>query len=467
MKSILSLVVLPLAALMLAGCPGDNDKPVTPTQPPDIKIFTAVPGDILPGDSTLITYKVSGADSVILRPTGDKLTPVDSGQVYLKPAVPVVYSLLGYNKGGRDSAAVSITMTGAMPVIDNFTVTEDTILIDDSTTLNWSTTRTDSIVLVQGATRTQLALSGDRILKPTVDALYRAFAYNDIGIDTAQVNVRVENPVSVLATYGSYFYGEMGGGILSPELSFRVLDAASQSLRLPWMQFELPDGDGVLTADSGRPANGSFTQGYQFSGNSGHALLRAFVRDIDTVEVKLRANVLRFGDDAQGQYMVPGDTYGDALALNGTPASVDPDPTRYLMYANYEAALGLVLVIDDDNLSETAETDEEVFEIIVNTVFDKRTPENIGIGSTIQQVRAAYGDADSSWYDAAPPPARAFRYSSLGALFYTTVSTDSTVFEIHLWDPAKKSPLQVTSTAKRAFDPVASAATRYRRSTLR
>jgi len=411
-RCLLAAALLPLTLVIVAGCPGDDDNGTKPTQPPDITIFSAVPGDILPGDSALITYKVSGADSVVLKPAGTKLTPVDSGQVYVKPAVPTSYSLLGYNKGGQDSAAVRITMSGAMPVIDVFAVAEDTILIADSTALNWSTTRTDSIILLQGASaaRTQLALSGTRVIKPAEDILYRGIAYNDIGTDTAQVSVRVENPVTIEATYGTYFYGEMGGGVLSPEFSFRALDAALRPLRLPWINFELLDGDGTLAADSGRPATGSFTQGYQFDGASGYALLRAFVRGIDTVDVKLRASTLRFGDISQGQYVTLFDKYSDVLALNGAPpGGVDPDPNYYINYAVYEATLGIVIAVTDANQNNAADSDEPVYEIFVNTIFDKTTAENIGIGSTIAEVTTAYGDADTTWYDDQAPAAYVYR----------------------------------------------------------
>ena len=465
-RYILAVVLLPITLLLMAGCPGDDGDGVKPTQPPDITIFSAVPGDIVPGDSTLITYKVSGADSVVLKPLGTKLTPVDSGQVYVKPAVPTLYSLLGYNKGGQDSAAVQITMSGAMPVVDVFTVAEDTILIADSTALNWSTTRADSIILLQGTStvRTQLPLSGTRVVKPTEDILYRGIAYNDIGTDTAQASVRVENPVTIEATYGSYFYGEMGGGVLSPDLSFRVLDAASKPLRLPWINFELLDGDGTLASDSGRPATGSFTQEYQFDGASGYALLRAFVRGIDTVDVKLRANTLRFGDVSQGQYVTLDDKYSDVVALNGTPLRVDVDPNYWINYANYETTLGVVVAVTDVNQNNTAESTEPVYEIFVNTIFDKTTAENIGIGSTIAEVTSAYGDADTSWYDAQAPAAYAYRYRALGALFFTTTTTERTVFEIHLEGPSSPAAPHVTSPAKRSVESgAASPFARFRR----
>lgn len=438
------LVGVVAVILTVQSCGKD---PVKPSNPPRITRFTATPADILPGDSSLIEYAVTGADSVKLLPDGVKLTPASSGNRWVKPPRPTIYSLTAYNKDGKDSETAAVTMSGAMPVISRFELTEDTILIGDSTALIWETVRTDSIIINNGLGRMVSADSGGIVVKPNVSTSYRAIAYNQIGADTNTVTARVEIPYAVNALYGSYFKGIMGSGIQEPQFRFRVLDQVGAALHKPWLYFSIVEGDGALLVDSSLPdAGGGVTNNYTFSGRLGYGVVRALVRNVDTLDVKVRASVIRFGADGQGQYIKLYDTYSDVFAFDGQPASIDPDPrpTFEINYVNYEVALGTVAVIFDLNNDNIVQDTEPVVEVIVNTVFKDTTAEGIGIGSGIGAVRAAYGTPDVFVPDDVDPAARKMIYNTLGALFYvSTTPPDSAVFEIHLWDPTPPAPGKV------------------------
>jgi hypothetical protein len=446
----LSVRVVLFSAVMagLTSAGGCGDDPVKPVDPPRITRFTATPEDITPGDSSLLTYSVTGADSVKLRPDGIKLTPASSGTHWAKPATPTLYSLIGYNKNGKDSAAVHVTMNGAIPVIEEFGLSEDTILTGDSTPLLWRTIRADSIVINNGAAHVTDADSGGVIIKPTTSATLRAIAYNEIGTDTATATVRVEIPYQVSSINGLYYKGTFGGGISLPGLAFQILDQASKPLIRPWLKFSVVEGDGTLSADSVLPGSGgNIFNDYVFDGQLGYGLVRAFVPGIDTVELKVRASVIRFGSDGQGQYVRFSDTYADVVALNGTPASIDPDPSYWRNYANYESALGVVVAITDVNQNNAIESNEPVNKVILNTVYAGTTLEGIGVGSSIGEIRAVYGTPDVLVPDPQDPSnSLEMIYNSVGVLFFLAKSTsDSATFEIHLWEPATKSVRSVAA----------------------
>jgi len=441
------LQILTTAILLIAvilSCSGCGDDPVEPVNPPRITEFTAQPTDIMPGDSTLLSYRVVGADSLKLYPDNIRLSPATTGEQWVSPPLPTLYGLVGYNKDGRDSASLNITMSGAVASIEIFDISSERILIDDSLILSWYTERADSIVISENQSRILGSIldSGQVTRSPDSDAEYAAVAYNDIGNDTVTVSARVEVPFAVEAAFGGHFKGAMGNGIQEPDFRFRIVDEAGLPLRKPWLHFSIIEGDGTLSADSVLPdAYGAIWNDYQFDGQLGHGVVRALVRDVDTLDVKVRASVLRLGAGGQGQYITFDDTYADVLALNGSPDLTEPDPYAWRNYALYENDLGVVVAITDVNQNELIEDNEPIDKVIVNTVFSHTTLEGIGIGSTIHEVRAVYDpiydSADSHFPNTTPPATEAFVYESLGAIFWALASAgaDSAIVEIHLWEP--------------------------------
>jgi hypothetical protein len=194
-------------------------------------------------------------------------------------------------------------------------------------------------------------------------------------------------------------------------------------------------GDGELSHRS-ITTDSSGTAGfwYAFTGDSGHAVIRLVAEGIDSLDIFLRANTLIPGPHGQGQYVLFDDTFADVKNFNGLPASVDVDPDYWVVYANYESALGVVVVIEDANQDNSAADWEEVKGVIVNSVYKGTTTDTIpiGIGSSISDMRAIFGDPDTVRYDPIPPPAVYIRYLSKGLTFYGNFTTDTNIVEIHL-----------------------------------
>ncbi|MEW6051433.1 MAG: hypothetical protein AB1644_10280 [Candidatus Zixiibacteriota bacterium] len=416
-----------------------SKKSTAPKILPRITQFSAAPTDIAPGDSSLITYAAADADSLVLSP-GSRLPSAQSGTVWIKPAVPTGYTLTGYNKDGRDSAKLTITMSSVAAQFTLFDVSQDTIVINDSTLLNWTAVRADSVVLYIGQpTLTRIlkfpsAGAGATQLKPTSSAAYTAIAFGVYGRDTASLNVRVEIPSQIIASNGLYYKGAMGSNSSNPSMQFWVRDVSGQIARKAWMKFRVIEGDGALSVgpnDSLRvDASGTVTILYNFSSSMGHAVVRGVVTGYDSVDVYVRANTLI--PKVQGQYVLLKDTYSMVKAFNGAAPKIDiPDSNYYIIVANYEASLGVVFVLFDQNTEYVADDADSVWTVIVNTVYAGTTAGGIGIGSNFRSIVQAYGVADSMINDPTPDTLVIY-YGSLGLTFYCGTNLDTVVAEIHL-----------------------------------
>ncbi len=78
--------------------------------------------------------------------------------------------------------------------------------------------------------------------------------------------------------------------------------------------------------------------------------------------------------------------------------------------------------------------------MILTSGYTGKTKDSIGIGSTLNEIKAVYGQPDSIFFDAAQPPALGVVYGSEGLLFFIdtvtpgTVDTNTAAFEIHMDD---------------------------------
>lgn len=241
-------------------------------------------------------------------------------------------------------------------------------------------------------------------------------------------------PFVLSADSGLYYRGTMGSSILSPPLVLSATDSVGPSVN-QWISLSRLSGSGTLGADSLlTDAQGKIQPTYSFSGVKGHAILRALWPQKDTLDVILRASTLVWGDSAQGQYVMIGDRYSVVKAYNGFPASID-GPFGGLLYINYEAALGVVVILDDANQDGEAGNLERVLGIIVNSVYTGTFSNGIGIGSDSSSLITAFGVPDSSYFDPTPPAAWVYVYRTEGLTFYLDQAVPLVVSEIHLVTP--------------------------------
>ena len=265
-------------------------------------------------------------------------------------------------------------------------------------------------------------------------------------------------PDNVISVNGNYFKAVMGDTVTDRSLNFAVRDKNNKNMTNQWLFFELLIGDGSLSADSVKTdLSGNAHITYAFNSSLGDAEIEFLAKGIDTGQIEIRANTLIPGIGGQAQYILFDDTYLDCKNYNGQPASVDVDQDFWITYANYENALDVVFVIDDRDSSETAEDNEDILAVILTSGYTGKTKDSIGIGSTLNEIKAVYGPPDTIYFDSTQPPALGVVYRGEGLLFFIdtvapgTVDTNTAAFEIHMDDfitspaPAEKRVNQAAS----------------------
>ena len=247
-----------------------------------------------------------------------------------------------------------------------------------------------------------------------------------------------DNSESISAINGFYYKGEMGTSTVNKPITFQVRDADLNPLTDKWVHFKRLEGDGVFNNDSVKSNVGGFvTAQYTFSGSLGHAEIEAVIRNNDSTSVIVRADLLTPGIGGQGQYVLFIDFYEDVLALNGAPANVDFYLNNHpFMYATYEAATGVVVMLWDDSLNYDPNDTSDVFGVIVSDdqfLYEGKIADSIGIGSSYQALVDYFGVPDTIIEDVTDPqdPEWRIRYLSHGMTLYATPS-DTVITEIHL-----------------------------------
>src|SRR5438876_5480123 len=174
---------------------------VTTVTVPDIVIvrFSATPDRILPGQSSILEWNVTGATSVNITPgVGNNLRV--QGTATVTPTATTTYTLVASGTGGRtQQATVTVTVgmaPAANPQIIRFEATPTNIITGESSTLSWTTSGTDRVDI--SGVGTNLPLNGSRVVSPTVTTTYTLTATAGVGADARSVTA----PVVVTVTSG-------------------------------------------------------------------------------------------------------------------------------------------------------------------------------------------------------------------------------------------------------------------------
>ena len=255
-------------------------------------------------------------------------------------------------------------------------------------------------------------------------------------------------PAGLVAIHGLYYQGSMGDSVFNHPLELAVRDDGDNYLPGQQIQLSPIEGDGTLSARSAvTDSTGIARFSYLFSGSLGHAVIMATVGDKDTAYIELRANTLIPGDNGQGQYVLLDDSYADVLNFNGPPVSIDH--VGWIAVANYEATLGVVVLIYDPDEDGVIDGSSPVYGVIVvdsvypqppdgvnmSARYEGKTADSIGIGSSYHRdILPVYGEADTIIYDNDPVlAAQVVAYDSLHLKFWCTVP-DTVVFQMDLFE---------------------------------
>ncbi len=157
---------------------------ITVIAKPSIASFSASPTSITLGQSSTLSWSVSGATSLSISGVG----AVSGTSVAVTPSVTTTYTLTATNAAGSVTASTTITLVP--PVISAFSASPSSLTLGGTTTLSWN---------VAGAASLSIsgigAVSGNSVVvTPSASTTYTLTATNASGSVTASVTVTVNNP---------------------------------------------------------------------------------------------------------------------------------------------------------------------------------------------------------------------------------------------------------------------------------
>jgi hypothetical protein len=149
--------------------------------PPEIEVFSATPGEVDPGASAALSWRVSAATSIAIE--GGE-TPIDVGEGFegeatVSPAQTTTWTLTATGPGGEVTGEAVLTVRN--PGITSFSADPPSAPAGGEITLTWATEFATSLALDPPAGDTALALSGSVTVAPDAGTTtYTLTAFSDL-----------------------------------------------------------------------------------------------------------------------------------------------------------------------------------------------------------------------------------------------------------------------------------------------
>ena len=161
---------------------------------PEIVFLTVAPSTIDEGDSALLSWSVTGAETASID-NGIGSVNVAGGNVTVSPSTSTTYTLTAVNSGGQTTATVDLTVEPcvAPPVITSFTVTPTSIQDGQSAMLAWQITGADTASIDNGIEAVNKT-GGSHSVSPSGSKTYTLTASNQGGTATASAYLQVTAP---------------------------------------------------------------------------------------------------------------------------------------------------------------------------------------------------------------------------------------------------------------------------------
>jgi hypothetical protein len=171
--------------------------PPTPPPPPTINSFSAIPGTITSGSSSILSWNVSDATSVSISPGIG--TVALAGNIPVSPGTTTDYVLTATNAAGPATAVTQVavfTIIG-LPVINSFHATPPSFIVGSST-LTWNVSNATSVSITPGIG--PVGSVGTRSVSPAATTIYTITASNPAGnvFHTIQVTKIILKPLPLL-----------------------------------------------------------------------------------------------------------------------------------------------------------------------------------------------------------------------------------------------------------------------------
>jgi hypothetical protein len=197
MKKLIPLLLL--AVLFTAGCVPGGPITIGTSGPPVINSFDASPSTISAGESSTLSWNVSGASTVSIDQGIGNVAL--TGRRDVVPSATTVYTLTATSAAGMSATATAqVIVSGApsppagLPVINSFTASPSSITAGSSVTLGWNVSNA-TLVTISPEVGT-VASSGTTIVLPLATTTYTLTATNAAGSATAMTQVAVSGAPS-------------------------------------------------------------------------------------------------------------------------------------------------------------------------------------------------------------------------------------------------------------------------------
>jgi hypothetical protein len=167
-------------------------KALLPAAVMEVDHFGANPEVIEPGDTTVLSWGVSGASDIIIEPGIGAVS--SNGSLSVSPSQTTTYKLIISGKGENKTASCTVTVKDNSPLITSFESNPDSIKKGESAVLNWH---------VAGASKVKIEpdigvveQTGTSSISPAKTTTYKLTASKEGKEDIAYCTVAVEDNLS-------------------------------------------------------------------------------------------------------------------------------------------------------------------------------------------------------------------------------------------------------------------------------
>jgi hypothetical protein len=191
-----------------------------PASLPVINSFTTDPEIIAVGESSTLSWDVTGATTVTIdqEVEGVDLDPT-AGTYTVSPTTTTNYTLKASNKAGNITDTVQVRV---LPVINSFTVDLESITVGEDSTLSWDVSGATTVTMYSGEEPSVVILpnhTGTRIVSPTTTITYTLEANNEAGSVTDTVQIKVLPAINSFTANPKNIYYGGGTSTLSWDIS--------------------------------------------------------------------------------------------------------------------------------------------------------------------------------------------------------------------------------------------------------
>jgi hypothetical protein len=182
----ISIALVIVAALIVAGIAmqGEISKWFAA---PVVTSFDASSPKITEGQEATLQWETTGASSVTISPGIGKVA--SSGTKIVSPEKTTTYTLVVDKMTGSARKSITITVTGALPSINSFSIVPDRIVTGQAATVSWSVNGSTSVSIAPEIGT--VSPGGTKNVSPGSTTKYVLTASNGAGNSTASVTLNV------------------------------------------------------------------------------------------------------------------------------------------------------------------------------------------------------------------------------------------------------------------------------------